>query len=331
MSLISASRIVSTAVAAISGVALAGAAHAAEPLTFQMSWRAQAEFGGYYQALAKGFYADCGVDMTIRDGAPGMDSAQLLSAGAVDVALVPQNDTVLQMNRAGFPARAVMAGLQKNLTILLYHEESGIKAPKDIMGKPVLLSQSTRTTVWPFLKAKYGFSDEQLRAYSGQVATWMADKNSVQQGVATQEPFRIKAETGKFPSFFLLADMGYAPYTAIVAVSQKLIDTKPAAVQCLVDASRKGWADFMKDPKPGFEAILKRNPQTNQELLAYTHQALRSQGIAINEETAKLGVGVITDARWKQHFDLLVSSGVFPADFDYKSTYTTRFIQTPIN
>lgn len=310
---------------------LAGPAAAAEPITFQLSWKAQPEFGGFYQAVEKGYYAACGVDMTLREGAPGIDPGQLLVTGAVDAGLITQNDGLLRMNAAGFPARAVFGTMQKFLTILLYHDEAGIAKPEDVKGKPVLISQGNRTTFWPFLKTKYGYSDDQLRTYTGQIALWMSDKTSVQQGVVTQEPFRVKAETGKMPSYFLLSDMGYNPYTVIVAVSQKLIDEKPAVVQCLVEGSRKGWADFMQDPAPAAKAINKLNPQITPELMAYSHDMMKKIGAVENEDTAKHGIGWISETRWKAHYDMLVANGLFPAGLDYKAGYTTRFLEKPTN
>jgi NitT/TauT family transport system substrate-binding protein len=321
-----------TSVTALAAIAsFAASAMAAEPVTFQMSWKAQAEFGGFYQAQEKGFYSACGIDMTLREGAPGIDPTQLLTTGAVDVALVSQNDGVMRMNSAGFPAKAVMASMQKFLTVMLYHDEAGIKKPEDLVGKPVLISQGNRTTFWPFLKTKYGYTDDQLRTYNGQMAMWMSDKTAVQQGIVTQEPFRIKAETGKMPSYFLLSDMGYNPYTVIVVVSQKMIDEKPAVVQCLVDGSRKGWADFMKDPTPAFKAINKLNPQNTMELMAYSHEQMKANNLVENDDTAKFGIGAMTDARWKAHFELLVANGLFPASFDYKTAFTTKFLGKPIN
>lgn len=310
---------------------LAGPASADQAVTFQLSWKAQPEFAGFYQALEKGLYRSCGVDMTLREGAPGIDPTQLLTSGAVDVALLPQNDGILRMNSVGFPAKAVMASMQKFLTTMLYHEEAGIMKPEDIKGKPVLISQSNRTTFWPFLKSRYGYTDDQLRTYNGQMAMWMSDKTSVQQGVVTQEPFRIKAETGKFPPYFLLSDMGYNPYTVIVVVSQKMIDEKPAVVQCIVDGSRKGWEDFLKDPSAAFTAINKLNPQITKDLMDYSYNMMKTNNLVENEDTSKHGIGWISDERWKSHYEMLVATGLFPANFDYKSAYTTQFLEKSVN
>jgi len=306
--------------------AVAATAQANEPFSFIMSWRAQAENGGYYQALVKGYYAACGLDMTLRQGGAGIDTAQLLVGGAVDAAMVSQNDGVMRMNQAGFRARAVMAGFQRLAQTLDVHPDSGIKKLADIKGHPIMLSAGNRNTIWPFLKQKYGLADDELRSFSGQFAPFLQDKNMVVQDLITNGPYVIKQQSGMDVKFFLLADYGYAPYSSLVVVSQKLIDEKPKEVQCLVDASRKGWVDYLKDPAPAFAEIQRVAPENTTGLLNYAYDTMKKYHLVETADTAKLGFGAMTDARWKSHFDMLVETKVFPADFDYKSSYTLQFL-----
>ena len=297
----------------------------ADPFTFQMSWKAQAEQGGYYDALAKGFYKACGLDVTIRQGGPGIDDSQLLVSGAVDAALISQNDGVLRMVDAGFPARAVMAGFQRLPTVLLAHAGTAASVA-DMRGRPIMISLPNRTTFWPFLKQKYGFADAQLRTYSGQIAVWMADKDAIQQGNVTNEPFLVHEQSGETPAAFLMADEGYDPYTSLIAVSQTLIDSRPQAVKCLVQASVAGWTDYMKHPDVANAVIQKENPQNTDGLLAYAFRTMQERHLIENDDTARLGIGAMTDARWKQHFDMLVAGGLMRPDLDYKSAYTLQFV-----
>src|SRR5438874_10002507 len=88
---------------------LTSSGHAAKRLSFMTTWRAQAEHGGYYQGVAKGFYQACGVELLIRQGGPGVDGKQLLVAGAIDMMSAAFNEIALLVNIAGFPAKAVMA------------------------------------------------------------------------------------------------------------------------------------------------------------------------------------------------------------------------------
>ena len=298
---------------------------AADRITFIMSWKAQAEHGGYYQALVKNYYKDCGVEMVIRQGGPGIDTAQLLAGGAVDFAIVPYMDAVLQMNQAGFPARAVMGTYQRSAQILMTHAGNGINTLEDMRGKPIMISAAARTTFWAFLRSKYGWNDSQIRTYTGQLATFFADKTAIQQGLITNEPFLMKRQTGEMPKTFLLADYGYMTYGSIVVTSQTLIDRNPKAVQCVVDAAVKGWKDFLNDPKPAFEAIKKEEPQNTDELMAYTYQTIKDARLVQTADTEKSGIGSMTDARWKAHYEMLLSQNLIKP-LDYKAGMDLRFV-----
>jgi NitT/TauT family transport system substrate-binding protein len=303
----------------------AHAAAAAEKVTFLMSWKAEAEHGGYYDALVKGFYSDCGVDMTIRQGAPGIDPAQLLAGGAVEFTLLPFIDTVLQLNQAGFPARAVMGTYQRTAQIFMTHADNGINSPADMRGKPIMISAVARTTFWPFFRDKFGWSDSQIRAFSGQLAPFFADKQAIQQDFISNGPFLVKRQTGETPKIFLFADYGYQTYGSMVSTSQDMIDKKPKVVACVVQASVKGWNDYLTDPKPAFEIIKKEDPQNTDDLLAYAYGTLKDAHLIQTEETEKSGLGIMNDERWKTHYEMLVSKGLLKP-MDYKPAYNLQFL-----
>jgi len=311
---------------AVATLLTAANAHAAEKLTFLTSWKAQAEHGGYYQALAKGYYQACGIDLNIRQGGPAIDGKQLFVAGAVDMMMASFSDTAFQVNEAGFAAKAVMSSFQKSPQILMTHAGNGIEKMEDMRGKPVMVSASSRTSFWPFLRNKFGFTDAQLRAYTGQLAPWLLDPTGIQQGLLTNEPYRVQTETGKSPKTFLLADYGYEAYSSVVIASKKMIDEKPQLVQCFVSATRKGWEEFFVDPKPAVALIKQNNPENTDDLIAYAIRTMKSAGIVESADTAKGGIGTMTDARWKSHFDMLASAGLISKTLDYKSAYTLQFV-----
>ena len=298
---------------------------AQEKLSFIMSWKAQAEHGGYYMALVKGYYKDCGVDMTIRQGGPGIDTAQLLVGGAVNFALVPYIEASLQMVQAGFQGRAIMGTYQKSAQILMTHPGNGINTMEDMRGKPIMIGASARTTFWAFLRNKYGWSDSQIRAYTGQLAVFFADKQVVQQALITNEPFLVRKQTGESPKVFLLYDHGYQTYGSIITTSQALIERNPKAVQCVVDAAVRGWNEFLRDPKPAFEAIKKEEAQNSDELMAYTYQTIKDARLVQTPETDKAGIGIMTDARWKGHYEMLLANNLIKP-LDYRAGMDLRFV-----
>jgi NitT/TauT family transport system substrate-binding protein len=300
--------------------------HAAEKLSYMTTWRAQAEHGGYYQAVAKGFYRACGVELTIRQGGPGVDGKQLLVAGAIDMMSASFNDTALLVNVAGFPAKAVMAMFQRNPQILMVHGDSGYNSFEDMKDRPIMIGAASRTTFWPFLRARYGFSDAQIRSYTGQIAPFLADKAAIQQALITNEPRRVEVETGKLPKTFLLADHGYDAYASTTIVPQKLLETKPEAVQCFVNASIQGWIDFMKDPAPALELIRKDNPDNSDDVVGYAITMLKASGILETAESSRNGLGTMSDERWRSHSQLLQDAGIVPKNFDYRQAYTLQFV-----
>lgn len=302
-------------------------AGAQEKLTYISTWRAQAEHGGYYQALAKGYYKDCGVDLTIRPAGPGVNPQQMFAAGAVDIMMASHSEVVLQLNQQGFASKAVMAVFQKNPQILMTHEGNGIEKIEDLRGKPVMVNANSRNTYWAFLKVKYGLKDEQLRPYSGQIAPWLVDKTAIQQAFVTNEPYRVEKETGKAPKVFMLSELGWGSYASISIVPQKLIDTKPKAVQCFVDASRKGWDEFLsKDASPAIALIKKDNPDNPDDVIEYVIKTLNARGIVKSGDALTQGIGAMSDQRWKEFVAMQVQAGLVPAGFDHRSVFTNQFL-----
>ncbi|NGM20776.1 ABC transporter substrate-binding protein [Roseomonas stagni] len=308
-------------------LALTGASAAAqERITFVTSWRAQAEQGGYYQAQEKGFYRECGLNLVIRQGGPSIDPVQLLVGGAVEIGLSSVSDATFHMHQAGFPARAVMAAFQRTPQILMAHPDSGIERFEDMRGKPIMIAGSARNAYWPFLRSRYGFTDSQIRNYTGQMAAFLADRNAIQQGLITNEPNLATQALGRPPKVFMIADSGYGTYGSVVVVGQALIDRRPELVQCFVQASVRGWTDYLADPTAGFAAVARENPQNTPEIMRNAFDSLRRANIVETEETRIHGVGTMSDARWQSHYEALAREGIVQPGFDWRRAYTLRFL-----
>lgn len=313
--------------ALLAASAWTGAAQAEEKITFLTSWKAQAEHGGYYQAVAKGYFKNYGLDVTIRQGGPGTDNGQLIAAGAVDFAMGSNNDTVHNLQKAGADVVAVMAGMQKTPQILMTHPGNGIEKFEDIKGKPVLISSSAVNTYWVFLKKKYGFDDSQIRKYTFNIAPFLADKSTIQQGYLSSEPKYVKREAGFEPTVFLLADYGYETYASLTMVPREWIEKKPEAVEGFVKASIEGWYDYLYgDPAPANALIQKDNPDMADDTIAYGISKMKEHGIIDGGDAKKMGIGAMTPERWKSHFDLLVEAGIMPADMDVTESYDLQFV-----
>jgi NitT/TauT family transport system substrate-binding protein len=126
---------------------------------------------------------------------------------------------------------------------------------------------------------------------------------------------------------WLMADYGYPSYSAMVLAPQKLIDAKPAVVKAFVAASIQGWHDYLHgDNKAANELIKKDNPDMTDDVIAYGISKMKEYGIVEGGDAASGGIGTMTDARWKEFFDVMVAQKVYPASLDYKQAFTLEFL-----
>ncbi|MDE2487821.1 MAG: ABC transporter substrate-binding protein, partial [Alphaproteobacteria bacterium] len=289
------------------------------------------EHGGYYQALATGEFAKRGLDVTILQGGPSVNVPQLLAARQIDFGIGSNSFIVMNLVREKIPAMAVAAFFQKDPQCLMIHPDSAVKTLADLKGRPFLLGDASKDTFWAWLKAKYGFTDAQVRKYTFNSAPFLADKRVAQQGYLTSEPYTIEKQTGMKPKVFLLADEGYPGYAAMLLAPDSLISKDPAAVKAFVEASAKGWHDYLYgDPKPADALIMKDNPEMTEDVLAQARDKMKAYGIVDGGDAKTLGIGAMTDARWKQFFDVAAGQGVYPKDMDYKAAYTLQFVNPPV-
>ncbi len=290
-------------------------------------WKAQAEHGGFYEAVAEGLYAKHGLRVVIREGGPTVNVGQLLAGGAADFGIASNSFIPLNLRRAGGAFKAVMAVFQKDPQVLITHPRSDIKSIADMAGKPIMISDAALDTFWPWLKSKYGFSDNQIRKYTFNLAPFLVDKSAIQEGYLSSEPYAIEKQGGIKPEVYSLADAGYPGYANLILVPDSWIASKPAAVQAFVDASIEGWMDYLYgDPRPGNELIKKDNPEMTDDLIAQAIDKMRSYGIALSGDATKERIGAMSDQRWRDFFAVMSAEGIYKRDFDYRNAYTLQFV-----
>lgn len=295
-------------------------------VTFATDWKAQAEHGGFYQALAKGYYEDAGLDVEILQGGPGVNVPQLLAAHSVDFGLGSNSFIPLNMAAADAGAKAVMASFQKDPQVFITHPRDDVKSIADMKGKPIMVSDATVSAFWQWLKSKYGFEDSQIRKYTFNLAPFLTDEKAIQQGYLSSEPYMIRQQ-GVEPQVFLLSDYGYPGYAAFILASDRMIADRPEIVQAFVDASIKGWVDYVYgDPSPANELIKRDNPEMTDDIIANAIRLMKENGIVDSGETLTLGVGAMTNERWQKFYDEMVMAGVYDSDLSVHRAYTLEFV-----
>jgi NitT/TauT family transport system substrate-binding protein len=310
---------------------LAGSAQALDQVTFGTNWKAEAEHGGFYQAVATGIYEKYGLEVTIRAGGPQVNHAQLLAAGRIDFNMGGNVFEAFNYVQNDVPMVVVAATFQKDPQILMAHPGQGYASLADLKGQPILISQDARTTFWEWLKVAYGYSDDQIRPYTFNPAPFLADPAAIQQGYLTSEPFAVEREGGFTPQVFLLADGGYDTYSTTIETSWQLVQDNPDLVQRFVDASIEGWYSYLYgDPAPANALIKADNPEMTDEQIAYSIAKLKEYGIVDSGDAGEQGIGAMTDQRWQHFFQFAADAGLYPADLDLTRAYTLQFVNRQV-
>jgi NitT/TauT family transport system substrate-binding protein len=312
------------------GMALTAGAAMAQPLdrvSFATNWVAQAEHGGFYQALVDGTYRRYGLDVTIMPGGPNVNHRLLLPVGRLDFYMSANTLQAFDAVTQNIPTVSVAALFQKDPQVFLVHPDQGIEKFEDLKKLTLLISKEGVATYFQWMKREFGFDERQVKPYTFNPQPFLADKRTAMQGYVTSEPFAIERAAKFKPKLFLLADQGFDSYSTLIETRLDLVQKNPGLVQRFVDASIVGWANYLYGDNRAANARIKRdNPEMSDGLIAYSVETMKKFGIVDSGDTFRLGIGAITDARMKSFFDKMVAAGVVKAGIDYKKAYTTQFV-----
>ncbi len=305
---------------------VAAPAAALDKVRFGTDWKAEAEYGGYYQAKAAGIYAKHGLEVEIRQGGPQVNHSQLLAAGLLDFSISSNSSVALNFVAHDIPMVTVAAFFQKDPAVLIAHREAGIKDFADMKGHPILISNDTREGWWLFLKAKYGLSDSQIRPYTFQMAPFLADKSAIQQGYVTSEPYSLEQAGAKI-DVHLVADAGWPSYGNLVTTSAKLIKENPDLVRRFVDASIEGWYGYLYgDPSPANALIKKDNPEMTDDLIANGIAKMKQYGIVDSGDALEKGIGALNPERIERFLRIMADAGIYPGDLNWRTGFDFAFV-----
>ena len=315
-------RWVGLGLALLTGV-VSAQAQTLQKIVFSTDWLAEAEHGGFYQAVADGTYRKYGLDVTIRMGGPQVNGLQLLAAGQIDIAMADALQVVSAVEQ-DVPVVAIAATFQKNPTVIIAHP--GVKRLEDLKGKPIAIGAASNTTFWPWLRQRFGFTDAQKRPYGFSVQPFLAEAALSQQGFVTSEPYSIE-KGGIRPAVFLLADRGYPPYSETLVVTRSTLANKRDVLERFIRASAEGWKAYLVHPAAGNALIRKANPEMSDDLLAYGLRKLNEYGIVVNADARKFGLLTMTDRRWQATVDFLREAGLAKPNVDYHHAYTLELVK----
>ena len=295
-------------------------------IRFATDWRAQAEQGGFYHALALGLYEKKGLDVKIIQGNSNINIPRLLAAKEIEFGMGSNSFIPLNILANQIPAKSVMASFQKDPQIIMTHSSSKIKSLEEMKGKPIMISDASIGAFWIWLKSKYSISDKQIRKKTFSLAPFLVNKNAIQQGYLTSEPFLIEKELGVSPKVYLLSDYGYPSYGAMILARNDIIKEKPEIVKAFVEATIVGWRKYIYDnSEAGNSLILKSNPEMKEEILLQAIEKIKKYNLISNLSDYS-DIGSMTNERWKEFFTIMSNNNIYKKDLNWEDSFTLEFI-----
>jgi NitT/TauT family transport system substrate-binding protein len=286
-----------------------------DKVSFGTNWVAEAEHGGFFQAVADGTYKKYGLDVTIVPGGPNTNNRILLTAGKLDFFMSANTLQSFDAVANNVPLVAVAAIFQKDPQVLLTHPEAKNARLEDLKPLTLLVSKEGVASYFQWLKSEYGFNENKVKPYTFNPQPFIVNKQSAMQGYVTSEPYAVEKAAG------------FNAYSTLIETRREMVDKKPDLVQRFVDASAIGWYTYLYgDNSAGNAMIKKMNPEMTDELLAYSVVKMKEYGIVDSGDTLRDGIGAMNDARVASFFDKMVRAGVVRRDIDYRQAYTLRFV-----
>jgi NitT/TauT family transport system substrate-binding protein len=314
---------------ATTALTLLGTAVAAQDLTpfsYGTNWVAQAEHGGFYQAVADGTYAECGLDVTIVQGGPQVNGRAMMLAGRIDAFM---GGNMLQPFNAlveDIPVVAVFASFQKEPQVLLTHPGKADEFT-DLKDLELFIGDGGYQSYYQWMITEFGFTPEQRRVYTFNAAPFIADENTAMQGYLSSEPYSVERETGWAPDVWLIADYGFDTYSTLIEVTRDTLENRADEVECFVNGSALGWTNYLYGDNAAANELIKAdNPEMTDDKIAYAIEKMKEYGIVDSGDTAELGIGAMTDARMRSFYERMVAAGVLPAGLPIGEAYSLQFV-----
>jgi NitT/TauT family transport system substrate-binding protein len=316
------------AASAATAIALPARAQTTEKVIFGTNWLAQAEHGGFYQAVADGTYKKLGLDVTIAPGGPQANNRMLLPVGRIDFYMGGNMLQAFSAVEQNIPTVAVAASFQKEPQVLIAHPGEGFDTFADLKkSNDIFVSKEGLASFYQWMRTEHGFREEQTKPYTFNPAPFLANKKAVMQGYLSSEPVAIEQAAGFKPKVFLLADYGFDTYSTTIETRTELVEKKPDVVRKFVEGSVLGWYNYLYGDNTAANALIKKdNPDMSDSKIAAGIALMKANGIVDSGDTLQLGIGAMTDARMKSFFDKMVKAGLYKSDLDYKKSYTLAFV-----
>jgi NitT/TauT family transport system substrate-binding protein len=295
------------------------------PVRFTLNWLPTPDHAGYYAAKIGGIYEKYGLDVEIRPGGPQVNVHQLLAAKQTDM-IMGTTMRLLNARREGVPIVTVASWYQKDATTFMLHPDNDAKNLADLKKNQVMIPNIAKTNYWPWLKAKFGFSDDQLKPYDFAFRAWAVNPQAISQGYITTDKQNMTAAGVPNGRSLLLADFGWDQYINTVDVLEEMIANKPDVIRAFLKATAEGWRAYLKDPSAVNAELTRLNPDLSKAGADGGYEIIKSYRLLGVSSADEGKIGVISAERLKAFADEMVKAGALEPSDAYGKAYTLQFM-----
>lgn len=295
-------------------------------ITVQLDWIPEPEHGGFYQAQARGFFTDEGLDVVILPGGPNANATQNVATGRADIGQADSTNTLVVMSNQDLPIIQIGAVFQNDPSVLMLHPDNPVSRFEDLAGKTIMARP--QWAFIPYLKKKYGI-DFQLAPQNYSVATFIADKSTIQQGYYIAEPYHIMKNGGPKPKYLYAWDAGFDAYTVLIA-NKDWAAQHPVQVRAFLKAYIHGWQDYIEnDPTPGHRLLKEANKSNTDEFMAFSRKMIIDEKLVVGRQNGGVGnIGRISKERFATQIHQLEELGIIkkPGQLSVDRVMTTDYL-----
>lgn len=270
-----------------------------------LNWKPDPQFGGFYAAP----FQEAKLDVEILPGGAGTPTVQMIGAGSAEFGVVSADELVVARSM-GNDVVALFAVFQDSPQGIMVHAERGLMAIEEIFEEGTVAVQRGLPYA-RLLEKQFRFDHVKIvPSPGGDITAFLADPLFAQQCFIMSEPLQAKRAGAKV-TVFPVADVGYNPYTTVLATSGKYLRDNAATVESIVGAVRSGWRAYLANPKPTNDKMHEMNPSMDAATFAEVAEAQKP--FIENEDTANAGLGSMTKERWEKLIGQLEGLGDIPA------------------
>jgi len=327
-------RMLGLAAAAAAVLAAPTTAKAADEVKFSLDWVLNGTHAGYFTALAKGYYRDAGLEVTISRGFGSGDTVKRVGSGAATFGVADTGTVIASIANEDIPVRIVAMIYQKATLGLIYLESSGIKKPQDIEGRTIGRSASgASVTMFPgFLKAN-NIERGKIHEVVVDGATYLPLLLSrkvdavLEQSVQLGHFKKAAAAQGQSAVAMRYSDYGLAAYGNAIIANPETLKDKPDMVRRFVAATLKGVAYALAHPEEAVAEMRKSNPEVEAE--GAQGELVDMKEVSITPEVEKEGLGIVDAKHMTETRDIVTSALSLKQSVPVEQIFTTAFLPKP--